>query len=891
MKKLSLVLFSLILCVASVFSCVSIPKSSVSAEEVNFTIYNGTKINASCDSDNRSKPLMMGKNIYEGSLECIISVELYDELLTLQPDISLEAMILNADEDGNSAYGFTFNNLKKFTYNSDFSNLTDYQYSICSEGTLVYYVVFCLPFEYVMTYDTSLNSSIIDNFNYSGDDNNLFTYFNQASVSYKGTVYTDYVNWECTALYYRDYITGWISNTQTFSYSLSIPEYKVSFYDYENNLINTQTITQGDFAVIPTAPIREGYNFIGWTSNVDGLGVTSVITQDVTFTATYKVKTYNVNYVDYDGTNISSQTIDYGNVSSVPSNPTRTGYTFSHWESSVSGIDASSAITQDVTFTAVYSINQYNIKFKNEDGTLIESKIYNYNVLPTCSVIPSKTGYTFIGWYDENDKVLSNVNADVVYFPKFQINKYNVTFKDYDGTQISLQFVEYNNFAVIPNNPSRVGYTFFSWQSDVNLVVGSPITSDVVYTAQYNINYYNVIFYDYLKSDDPFIFSVAYNTNLKDYVNANLLDFNYGMEYYNYQGLQFDLYLINGIQNNFVAKYNVESFVYFEELYITEDIELIKEYYLPLYFEILFNDDIKYTNENLNDLNGLSRFKTQFFEDKFLNSKNLTNYAIDIIQYYNVKKQGYDEEYINVKSNVLRQFGNSSIFDFNYLDIVNLKGQTAQINILEIEYFPVRYTAYFFYDVGNLRGSREYTIYYDAYVSEHYVNWYESGDEYFSHWVQVDYFDADDFIDDNSIIINDSPIFPVKCNGDMYFKAIKVAMSSDVPLQDNFNYKQLYLETWDFEEQTGSFFERFWGSVTDSIENVVMLLPRVAYNFFVWLIFESPIFSDLLDIISGGALKLIFINISFTLNLIEISFIGPLSLSILLLLFGFKWLI
>lgn len=885
MKKLSLVLFSLILSIACVFSYVSIPKSSVSSETITQTIYPNSTWQVECVSDHRN----ISSDFYGYTIENTfgpgsISADIYNEILADKPEISLYSFVLTTKilaYDKEITFNCTFEDLQPFTYCENIDEIQTYNYSFYKPalGGGKYVILFAMPFEF--SFSTDLSETLV----YSGDE---FQMLNTYAIAYVGfsnlqTSYTNINTGNCSYTCHAG--SSYTSRVTTYV------NHSVEFLDYQGNVLKSQSIKTGEYASVPTAPTREGYDFIGWTSSVNGVGVTSAITQDVTFTATYKVKTYNVNYVDYDNTSISSQTIDYGNVSIVPSNPIRTGYTFSHWESSVIGIDTNSVIKQDVTFTAVYTINQYNVEFKNEDGTLIESKIYNYNVLPTCSLTPSKTGYTFIGWYDENNNVLSNVNADVVYFPKFEINKYNVVFKDYNGTQISSQVVEYNKLAVVPNNPNRVGYTFSYWQSDVDLVVGSPITSDVVYTAHYNINYYNVTLYDYLKSDEPIIFSVAYNTNLEAYVNSHLSDFNYGMDYYNYQGLQFDLYLVNGIQANFIAKYNVEKFVSFEELYITEDIELIKEYYLPLYFEILFNDDTKYTNVNLTDLNGLSRFKTQFFEDKFLNTENLTNYAIDIIQYYDVKKQGYDEEYINVKSDVLKQFGNSSIFDFNYLDIVNLKGQIAQINILEIEYFPIKYTAHFYYDVGNLRGHREYSVYYNSYISEHYVNWYESGDEFFSHWVQVDYFDADDFINDNSQIINDSPIFPVKCNGDMYFKAIKVAMSSDVPLQDNFNYKQLYLETWDFEEQTGGFFERLWGSVTDSIENVVMLLPRVAYNFFVWLVFESPIFSDLLDIISGGALKLIFMNISFTLNLIEISFIGPLCVAILLLLFGFKWLI
>ena len=57
---------------------------------------------------------------------------------------------------------------------------------------------------------------------------------------------------------------------------------------------------------------------------------------------------------------------------------------------------------------------------------------------------------------------------------------YNVTFKDYDGTVLKTEQVEEGASATAPNNPTRDGYVFTSWNKDF-----SNVTSDLTVTAQY----------------------------------------------------------------------------------------------------------------------------------------------------------------------------------------------------------------------------------------------------------------------------------------------------------------------------------------------------------------------------------------------------------------------
>lgn len=86
--------------------------------------------------------------------------------------------------------------------------------------------------------------------------------------------------------------------------------------------------------------------------------------------------------------------------------------------------------------------------------------------------------------------------SNEVYTPIYnEATKYLVTFKDYDGTVLKTENVEFGNAATPPENPYRNGYTFTGWDKTYN-----NITSDLIVTATYTQNSskeYTVTFVDY----------------------------------------------------------------------------------------------------------------------------------------------------------------------------------------------------------------------------------------------------------------------------------------------------------------------------------------------------------------------------------------------------------
>ena len=255
-----------------------------------------------------------------------------------------------------------------------------------------------------------------------------------------------------------------------------INTYTVTFKDWDGNVLKTQEVQYGGDAEAPADPTRTGYTFTGWDKAFTN------ITADLVVTAQYEINTYTVTFKDWNGTVLKTQEVQHGGDAEAPADPTRAGYTFTGWDKAFTNI------TADLVVTAQYEINTYTVTFKDWDGTVLKTQEVQYGGDAEAPADPTRTGYTFTGW----DKAFTNIMADLVVTAQYEINTYTVTFKDWDGTVLKTQEVQYGGDAEAPADPTRTGYTFTGWDKAF-----TNITADLVVTAQYSINTYTVTFKDW----------------------------------------------------------------------------------------------------------------------------------------------------------------------------------------------------------------------------------------------------------------------------------------------------------------------------------------------------------------------------------------------------------
>ncbi|MBS7528086.1 InlB B-repeat-containing protein, partial [Fusibacter paucivorans] len=313
--------------------------------------------------------------------------------------------------------------------------------------------------------------------------------YNVIFKDYEGTeLKTESVNYGAAATAPADptrtgyTFTGWdvaynnITSALTVTAEYTINSYTVTFKDHDGTMLKNESVNYGSAATAPADPSRTGYTFTGWDVAYNN------ITSALTVTAEYTINSYNVVFKDHDGTELKTESVNYGSAATAPSDPTRTGYTFIGWDVAYNNI------TSALTVTAQYSINSYNVVFKDYEGTELKTESVNYGSAATAPADPSRTGYTFTGW----DVAYNNITSALTVTAQYTINSYNVVFKDYEGTELKTESVNYGSAATAPSDPTRTGYTFTGWD-----VAYNNITSALTVTAQYSINSYNVVFNDH----------------------------------------------------------------------------------------------------------------------------------------------------------------------------------------------------------------------------------------------------------------------------------------------------------------------------------------------------------------------------------------------------------
>ena len=117
--------------------------------------------------------------------------------------------------------------------------------------------------------------------------------------------------------------------------------------------------------------------------------------------------------------------------------PTREGYDFSGWYNEAGQkVEETTAISEDITLHAQWSIKSYTVTFKNGDDVLQESK-WEYNTTPTYNgATPTKSKddsyeYTFSGWTPE----ISAVKDDIAYYAQYSKTSHDYRCDILDGKQ------------------------------------------------------------------------------------------------------------------------------------------------------------------------------------------------------------------------------------------------------------------------------------------------------------------------------------------------------------------------------------------------------------------------------------------------------------------------
>ena len=198
-------------------------------------------------------------------------------------------------------------------------------------------------------------------------------------------------------------------------------------------------------------------------------------------------------------------------------------YTFNNWKDQDGNIynpGQQISITKNMSFTAQWTHHQWKLILDGNGGSVQgkeKEEVFRDDDVATRTFVltaPSRTGYTFLGWYDGNTKVeLGNyvISKDVTLQARWQANTYKITLDVNTGNALNpnVYNVQYDSTITIPV-ATKEGYTFMGWyygDSSTPETYGGRYTmhyaQDIILVAKWTINKYKLILDPAGDSKDP----------------------------------------------------------------------------------------------------------------------------------------------------------------------------------------------------------------------------------------------------------------------------------------------------------------------------------------------------------------------------------------------------
>lgn len=307
--------------------------------------------------------------------------------------------------------------------------------------------------------------------------------------------------------------------------------------------VSVYTIEDGEI-ILPT-PLKIGYDFIGWYDNeqMDGNKIPTFFSTeaaDLKFYAKWCATEFNIRYVLNGGINNMSNsdvyTLESGTLTLLSAS--KAGYSFCGWYKDVlcetdEVTELNAIIDGNVTLYAKWSPISYKIVYHLGGGinSLHNSTAYTVESGDIILEAPTRTGYSFDGWYDNREYVGEAITIidislcqDIDLYAKWSAIEFNIIYHLNGGINNAANPTAYTveSNSIILKAPSKFAYTFDGWYNseasegtaitNINTALCREISLYAKWTAvEYGISY--VLYGGVNNKDNPISYTIE-NENI-----------------------------------------------------------------------------------------------------------------------------------------------------------------------------------------------------------------------------------------------------------------------------------------------------------------------------------------------------------------------------------------
>jgi len=245
---------------------------------------------------------------------------------------------------------------------------------------------------------------------------------------------------------------------------------------------STISTNGAEVVAIPENPSKEGYTFDGWYWDKDVWSkpftanslMDAPISSDMSVYAKFSAIEYDITYENDGGThnNPVSYTIEDGFALSAAE---KLGYSFVGWYSDntyttkVESVSAGS--TGEISLYAKFKIENYTISYENTKDVQ-NTNVTGYNVNTDTITLSdlSKTGYTFEGWYNGEQKVTEiakGSTGNLTLTARWSVDGYSITYHNTEGsTNTNPNGYDVEDLPLTLSDASKDYYNFLGWYTE-----------------------------------------------------------------------------------------------------------------------------------------------------------------------------------------------------------------------------------------------------------------------------------------------------------------------------------------------------------------------------------------------------------------------------------------